>query len=114
MDKQPEMKGWNANLGPWKPVIKEDTLMDRTALTIVMLLLLRSLRLQCYNIFKYISPVALFLWKAEKKAGVRIKTIKNPHRKSEFFYLLRQRLQQLQATMVYDIAAHRYLWRIGN
>ncbi|WP_242491914.1 M20/M25/M40 family metallo-hydrolase [Coxiella burnetii] len=29
MDKQPEMKGWDADLGPWKPVIKEDKLYGR-------------------------------------------------------------------------------------
>ncbi|ABS78343.1 peptidase M20 [Coxiella burnetii] len=29
MDKQPEMKDWDADLGPWKPVIKEDKLYGR-------------------------------------------------------------------------------------
>lgn len=29
MDKQPEMKGWDDDLGPWKPVIKEDKLYGR-------------------------------------------------------------------------------------
>jgi len=29
MDKQPEMKGWDADLGPWKPVLKEDKLYGR-------------------------------------------------------------------------------------
>ncbi len=29
MDKQPEMKGWDADLGPWKPVIKDDKLYGR-------------------------------------------------------------------------------------
>lgn len=29
LDKQPEMKGWDADLGPWKPVIKGDRLYGR-------------------------------------------------------------------------------------
>jgi len=29
MDKQPEMRGWDADLGPWKPVIKDDKLYGR-------------------------------------------------------------------------------------
>jgi acetylornithine deacetylase/succinyl-diaminopimelate desuccinylase-like protein len=29
LDKQPEMEGWNADLGPWKPVIKDDKLYGR-------------------------------------------------------------------------------------
>lgn len=29
MDKQPEMKGWNEDLGPWKPVLKNDKLYGR-------------------------------------------------------------------------------------
>jgi acetylornithine deacetylase/succinyl-diaminopimelate desuccinylase-like protein len=29
MDKQPEMQGWDADLGPWKPVLKNDKLYGR-------------------------------------------------------------------------------------
>ncbi len=29
MDKQPEMKGWDPDLGPWKPVLKDDKLYGR-------------------------------------------------------------------------------------
>lgn len=29
MDKQPEMKGWDADLGPWKPVLKDEKLYGR-------------------------------------------------------------------------------------
>lgn len=29
MDKQPEMNGWDADLGPWKPVLKDDKLYGR-------------------------------------------------------------------------------------
>ncbi len=29
MDKQPEMKGWHSDLGPWKPVLKGDQLYGR-------------------------------------------------------------------------------------
>jgi acetylornithine deacetylase/succinyl-diaminopimelate desuccinylase-like protein len=29
MDKQPEMRGWDEDLGPWKPVIKDDKLYGR-------------------------------------------------------------------------------------
>ncbi len=31
MDKQPEMQGWDADLGPWQPVIKNDKLYGRGA-----------------------------------------------------------------------------------
>jgi acetylornithine deacetylase/succinyl-diaminopimelate desuccinylase-like protein len=31
MDKQPEMTGWNAGLGPWQPVLREDRLYGRGA-----------------------------------------------------------------------------------
>ena len=31
MDKQPEMSGWNAGLGPWQPVLKDDRLYGRGA-----------------------------------------------------------------------------------
>lgn len=31
MDKQPEMTGWEADLGPWKPVLREDKLYGRGA-----------------------------------------------------------------------------------
>ena len=29
LDKQPEMTGWDADLGPWKPVIRDDRLYGR-------------------------------------------------------------------------------------
>ena len=29
MDKQPEMEGWNEDLGPWKPVLRDDKLYGR-------------------------------------------------------------------------------------
>ena len=29
MDKQPEMTGWDADLGPWKPVLRDDKLYGR-------------------------------------------------------------------------------------
>ena len=29
LDKQPEMEGWNEDLGPWKPVIQNDKLYGR-------------------------------------------------------------------------------------
>ena len=29
LDKQPEMVGWDADLGPWQPVIKDDKLYGR-------------------------------------------------------------------------------------
>ena len=29
LDKQPEMQGWDKNLGPWKPVIKDNKLYGR-------------------------------------------------------------------------------------
>ena len=29
LDKQPEMEGWNEDLGPWKPVIKDEKLYGR-------------------------------------------------------------------------------------
>ena len=31
MDKQPEMTGWNAGLGPWQPVLKGERLYGRGA-----------------------------------------------------------------------------------
>ena len=29
LDKQPEMEGWDKDLGPWKPIIKDDKLYGR-------------------------------------------------------------------------------------
>ena len=29
LDKQPEMEGWDDDLGPWKPVIKDEKLYGR-------------------------------------------------------------------------------------
>ncbi len=39
MDKQPEMRGWDADLGPWKPVIREGRLYGRVRLTTATLFL---------------------------------------------------------------------------